>query len=50
MTDELGWKTITKFVGLRAKFFSYLIHDDSKDKKTKYTKKCDIKRKIKFES
>ena len=40
---------MTKFVGLRAKNYSYLIDDGSKDKKTKGTKKCVIKRKLKFE-
>ena len=31
---------MTKFLGLRAKTYSYLIDDDSKDKKAKGTKKC----------
>ena len=38
------------FVGLRAKTYSYLIDDGSEDKKAKATKKCDIKRKRKFEN
>ena len=50
MKDELGRKTITKFVGLRAKTYSYLIDDGSEDKKAKGTKKCVIKRKLKFEN
>ena len=33
MKDELARKIITKFVGLRAKTSSYLIGDDSEDKK-----------------
>ena len=49
MKHELGGKIMTKFVGLRAKNYSYLIDDGSKDKKTKGTKKCVIKRKLKFE-
>ena len=49
MTDGLGGKIITKFVELRAKTYSYLIDDGSEDKKAKGTKKCVIKRKLKFE-
>ena len=48
--DELGGKIMTKFVGLRAKTYSYLIDDGSEDKKAKGTKKCFIKRKLKFEN
>ena len=50
MKNELGRKIIVKFVGLRAKTYSYLIDDASEDKKAKGTKKCVIKRKLKFES
>ena len=49
MKDELGGKIMTKFVGLRAKTYSYLIDDGSEDKKAKGTKKCVIKRKLKFQ-
>ena len=48
MKDELGAKIITKFVGLRAKTYSYLIDDSNEDKKGKDTIKCVIKRKGKF--
>ena len=41
---------MTKFVGLRAKSYSYLIDDGKEDKKAKGTKKCVIKRKLKFEN
>ena len=50
MKDELGGKIITKFVGLRAKTYSHLIDDGSDDKKQKGTKKCVIKRKLKYEN
>ena len=48
MKDELGGKIMTKFIGLRAKTYNYLIDDGSKVKKAKGTKKCVIKRKLKF--
>ena len=50
MEDELGGKVMTKFVGLRAKTYSYLVDDGSEDKKAKDTKKCVIKRKLKFKN
>ena len=50
MKDKLGWKIMTKFVGLRAKTYSYLIDDCSEDKKAKATAKCVMKRKLKFEN
>ena len=50
MTDELGGKILTKFVGLRAKSYSYLVDDGGEDKKAKGTKKCVVKRKLKFEN
>ena len=46
MKDELGGKIITKFVGLRAKTYSYLIDASSEDKKAKDTKKYVMKRKL----
>ena len=42
-----SWK---KFVGLRAKTYSYWIFGDSEDKKVKGAKKCVIKRKLKSEN
>ena len=49
MKDELGGKIITEFVTLRPKTYSYLTDDGKEDKKTKGTKKCVIKRMIKFD-
>ena len=41
---------MTKFVGLRAKTYSYLVNDGSEDKKARGTKKYVIERKLKFEN
>ena len=48
MKDELGGKIITEFVTLRPKTYSLLTDDSKEDKKAKGTKKCVIKKKIKF--
>ena len=48
MKNELGEKIVTKFVGLRAKTYSYLIDDCSEDKIAKGPKNCVIKRKLKL--
>ena len=49
MKDELGGKIITEFVTLRPKTYCYLTDDGKEDKKAKGTKKCLIKRMIKFD-
>ena len=49
MKDELGGKIITEFIALRPKTYSYLTDNDKIDKKTKGTKKCVIKKMIKFD-
>ena len=48
MKDELGGKIIMEFVTLRPKTYSFLTHDGKEDKKAKGTKKCVIKKMIKF--
>ena len=49
MKDEVVGKIIKKYVTLKVKTYSYLINDGSEGKKAKGTKKCVIKRKLKFE-
>ena len=49
MKDELGGRIITEFVALRPKTYSYSTDDFKEDKKAKGTKKCVIKRMIKFD-
>ena len=44
MKDELEEKITTKFVGLKAKTYSYLIDGGSEDTKAKGTKKCHEKK------
>ena len=41
---------MTKFVGLKAKTYSYLIDDSNGDKKAKGEKKCVIKRKLEIQN
>ena len=48
MKDELGGKIITEFITLRPKTYSFLTDDGKEDKKAKGTKKCVIKKMIKF--
>ena len=48
MKDELRRNIMTEFVGLRPKTCSYLMDDGGSDKKAKGTKKCVIKRRLKF--
>ena len=49
MKDELGGEIITEFIALRTKTYSYLADNDKIDKKAKGTKKCILKKKIKFD-
>ena len=49
MKDELEGTVITEFVALRPNTYSYLTDDCKEDKKAKGTKKCVIKRMIKFD-
>ena len=48
MKDELGQKIITEFITLRPKTYSFLTYDGQEDKKAKGTKKCVIRKMIKF--
>ena len=47
---NVGKQILKKFVGLRAKTYSYLKENSGKDKKLKRTKSCVKKIKIKFEN
>ena len=46
--DELGGKIMKEFVWFRVKTYAYLMDDDSEKTKAKGTKKCVIKRILKF--
>ena len=48
MKDKLGGKIMTELVALRPKTYSYLTDDCKEDKMAKGTKKCVIKRRLKF--
>ena len=48
MKDELRGKIIMEFVTLKPKTYSFLTDDGKEDKKAKGTKKCVIKKMIKF--
>ena len=50
MAIKLIGKVLKEFVTLRANTYIYLIDNGSEDKKAKGTKKCVIKRKLKFEN
>ena len=47
--DELGGEIITEFVALRPKTYSYMTDEFIEMKKAKATKKCIIKKMLKFE-
>ena len=48
MKDKLGGEIIAEFAALRAKTYSYLINYSDENEKSKGTKKCAIKQKLKF--
>ena len=48
--DELGAKIMKAFIALRAKTYTYLMDDDSENKRVKKVKRCVIKRKLMFEN
>ena len=48
MKNDLEGKILTEFLSLWPKTYSYLMDDGNSDKKAKGTKKCGIKRILKF--
>ena len=48
MKGEIRRKIMAEFTALRPKAYSYLMDDGGSDKKAKGTKKCVIKRRLKF--
>ena len=48
MKDELGSGVITEFVVLRPKAYSYITNDFTELKKAKETKKCVVKKMLRF--
>ena len=48
MKDELGGRIMTELGALRPKTYAYVMDDDSEVKRAKGTKKCVIKRVLKF--
>ena len=50
MKDELGGGIITEFVALRPKAYSYITNDFIEMKKAKGTKKCVVKKMLRFEA
>ena len=48
MKDELGGVIITEFVALRSKTYSYITNDFTELKKAKGTKKCVVKKMLRF--
>ena len=48
MKDELGGGIITEFVALRPKVYSYITNDFTELKKAKGTKKCVVKKMLRF--
>ena len=49
MKDQFDGQIIKEFAGLRTKTYSYLKNNNDENKKAKGTKKCVIKRKVKFQ-
>ena len=48
MKDEFGGGIITEFVALRPKAYSYITNDFTELKKAKGTKKCVVKKMLRF--
>ena len=49
MKDELGGQIMKKFISLRPRTYAYLKDNDGENKKARSTKRCAVKRKLKFQ-
>ena len=49
MKDDMGEEIMKKYVGLRAKTYSYSEDNNDEDRKAKGAKKCVVKRNLKFD-
>ena len=49
MKDELGGQIMKTFISLRPRTYAYLKDNDDENKKARSTKRCAVKRKLKFQ-
>ena len=49
MKDELGGQIMKEFISLRPRTYAYLKDNDDENKKARSTKRCAVKKKLKFQ-